>query len=68
MSRDPDIIDAENVGSLLGVNRKTVYAAAARGEIPHRRIGARYLFSRSAVIAWIRGSPHHEEQLNASLP
>lgn len=52
-----DVISADEVAALLKVNRKTVYEAAGRGEIPHRRLGKRLLFSRSAVVAWLSCTP-----------
>jgi excisionase family DNA binding protein len=49
-----DAIAADAVATLLGVNRKTVYDAASRGQLPSRRLGRRLLFSRSAVLAWLQ--------------
>lgn len=54
-SADSDVMDAGQVAELLGVDRKLVYDSAARGELPCRRLGRRFLFSRSAVVAWLRG-------------
>lgn len=48
-----EILDVEDVAAWLGVNRKTIYNAAARGRIPHQRVGKRLLFSRDAVLAWL---------------
>lgn len=47
-------LTATEVAKLLGVNRDTVYDAAGRGEIPHRRIGRRLLFSREAITEWLK--------------
>ncbi len=52
-NRDPDVLDADQVAALLGLNRKTIYEAAARRDIPHQRIGRRLLFYRPAVLAWL---------------
>jgi excisionase family DNA binding protein len=57
MKPNPDIISADEVASLLGVNRKTVYDAAGRQEIPHRRLGRRVIFSRQAIEAWLHSPP-----------
>ena len=51
--RDPEVMDADEVAAFLGVDRNTVYDYAGRGEIPHRRLGKRLLFSRSALVAWL---------------
>ena len=52
---DPDVLDAGQVADLLGIDRKLVYDCAARGELPCRRLGRRFLFSRAAIVAWLAG-------------
>lgn len=53
---------ADEVATLLGVGRDTVYQAAERGEIPGAlRIGRRLVFSRPVVLAWI-GNPAPSEE------
>ena len=49
-----EILTADRLAALLGVNRKTIYDAVARGEIPHRRLGRRLIFERGAVLRWLR--------------
>lgn len=49
----PEVMDAGEVAEFLGVDRKTVYDAAGRGEIPHRRLGKRLLFYRRALLDWL---------------
>jgi excisionase family DNA binding protein len=54
-SREPVVVlTAIEVAELLRVDRKTIYDAAQRGLIPHRRLGRRLLFEREAVLAWLR--------------
>lgn len=48
-----DILCADDVAAWFGVDRKTVYNAAARGKIPCQRLGKRVLFSRAALVAWL---------------
>lgn len=48
-----DIMCADDVAAWLKVDRKTVYNAAARGKIPHQRLGKRLLFSRAALVSWL---------------
>ncbi|MCC7537548.1 MAG: helix-turn-helix domain-containing protein [Deltaproteobacteria bacterium] len=49
------VLTADEVAALLRLERKTVYAAVQRGEIPGaRRIGRAIRFSRSAVLEWLR--------------
>lgn len=57
MSKQDDEIEtytADELAKLLGVNRKTIYEAAARGEIPNRRLGRRLIFERVAILTWLR--------------
>ncbi len=51
-----DTMTADEVATSLAVDRKTVYAAVLRNEIPHRRLGKRILFSRDALALWLRGT------------
>ena len=50
---EPEVMDADDLAVFLGVDRKTVYDYANRGDIPHRRLGKRLLFSRRHVLAWL---------------
>jgi excisionase family DNA binding protein len=50
-----DVLTADEVAALLRVDRKTVYDASGRGDIPCRRIGKRILFSREAIMLWLEG-------------
>ncbi len=54
-SSDPEVMNAEQAAAFLGVDRKTIYDYANRGRIPHRRLGKRVLFSRTALVAWLSG-------------
>jgi excisionase family DNA binding protein len=54
MTEPIEILTADEVVKLLRVDRKTVYEAAQRGELPHRRLGRRLLFERGAVLRWLR--------------
>ena len=50
----PEFLKAEEVAELLRVNRKTVYEAASRDEIPGVvRVGRVIRFRRDAVLAWV---------------
>ena len=49
-----EVLTSDEVATLLGVNRKTIYEAARRNEIPHRRLGRRLIFERGAVLDWLR--------------
>jgi excisionase family DNA binding protein len=55
----PPILTVEELAAFLRLNRKTVYEAVSRGEIPGaRRIGGTLRISRDAVLVWLdRQSP-----------
>ena len=49
----PDVMTVREVAAFLRLDRKTVYDAATRGELPARRVGRRVLISRAALVAWL---------------
>ena len=51
-----EVLTAREAALLLRLSRDSLYAAANRGDIPHRRVGRRMLFSRVALMAWLQGS------------
>lgn len=55
-SASREVLNANDVAAFLGVDRKTVYEYAGRGEIPHQRLGKRLLFSREALLSWLQTS------------
>jgi excisionase family DNA binding protein len=48
-----EVMTADEVAKLLGMNRKRIYAHAERGRIPHVRLGRKLLFSRTAIMQWM---------------
>lgn len=61
------VLTVDELAALLRVNRKTVYDALSRGEIPGaRRIGNTYRILRGAVIDWLssgQGRVSHSKRL-----
>lgn len=49
----PEVLTASEAADLLGCDRKSVYEAAGRHEIPHQRLGRRVIFSRKALLDWL---------------
>ncbi|HWL86327.1 MAG TPA: helix-turn-helix domain-containing protein [Polyangiaceae bacterium] len=50
----PEILTVHELAKLLRVNRKTVYDAIARGEIPGvRRMGGVLRIHRDTVLGWL---------------
>ena len=50
----PAVLSVDELADVLRIERKTVYAAISRGEIPGvRRIGRTIRISRDAVLSWL---------------
>ena len=52
----PDVLTTEQLADLLQVDETAVRDLARRGELPGRKIGRDWRFSRSAVIDWLAGT------------
>jgi len=48
-----ETLSATQAAEFLGVSTDALYAAANRGDLPHRRVGRRFLFCRRALVAWL---------------
>ena len=49
----PEVLTPAQLGELLQVDEEAVIALAERGELPGRKVGAEWRFSRTAVLAWL---------------
>lgn len=48
----PEFMNVEQASAFLGLSETTVRTYAKTGEIPCRRVGRRYVFSRDALRNW----------------
>jgi excisionase family DNA binding protein len=56
LTRLPTFLTVDELASLMRVNRKTVYDAIARGEIPGvQSLGRVIRIHRRTVVDWLRG-------------
>jgi excisionase family DNA binding protein len=51
----PEVLDAAAAAELLQVEEAAIVELAAAGELPGRRIGDAWRFSRAALLAWLGG-------------
>jgi excisionase family DNA binding protein len=51
--RPAEVLDAEGAADLLDVAQEEIVALAERGELPGRKIGAAWRFSRVALLTWL---------------
>jgi excisionase family DNA binding protein len=60
----PEVMNAEQAGQLLQLDEKLVLELAEAGDLPGRKLGTVWRFSRAAIIAWLsaprppEGRPH----------
>lgn len=57
MNEWPEVLTAKEAAEFLRISRDSLYDAAGRGDIPHRRIGKRMVFSRARLLAWLECEP-----------
>jgi excisionase family DNA binding protein len=55
-----EVMTAGETAALLKLDEPAVLAAAQGGELPGRRIGSHWRFSRGAIMAWLAGDAHVE--------
>jgi excisionase family DNA binding protein len=53
----PEVLSLENAAELLQVAPDDLQAVAAAGELPGRKIGETWRFSRAAVLRWLEHGP-----------
>ncbi len=51
-----EVLTSAQLASLLQVGEKTVRDLARHGELPGRKIGRDWRFSRSAILDWLAGT------------
>jgi excisionase family DNA binding protein len=52
-AREPDVLTLGQLAQLLQVEEATVRSLAAKGDLPGRRLGRDWRFSRQAVLDWL---------------
>jgi excisionase family DNA binding protein len=57
---ETEVLTSAQLAELLQVDEETVVELAERGELPARKLGDEWRFSRSAILAWL-GEEQAEE-------
>lgn len=55
-ARSSDVLDVQGAAALLTVSIDTVYRLFNKGELPGRKVGRKWLTTKSAVLRWIEAS------------
>ena len=56
----PDVLHVPGIAALLGVSADTIYDLLASGQLPGRKVGRKWLTTRSAVMRWMEESVQAE--------
>jgi excisionase family DNA binding protein len=59
-ARSPDVLDVHSAAALLTVSADTVYDLFAKGELPGRKVGRKWITTKSAVMRWIENSANND--------
>jgi len=60
LAKAPEILDAHLTAELLTVSLDTVYDLLKKGELPGRKVGRKWLSTRSAVLRWIESTSEED--------
>lgn len=52
-ANEPEVLTLEELADMLQVDEKTVRSLAAKGDLPGRKLGPVWRFSRQAVLEWL---------------
>ena len=61
--KEKEVLTLKEAAELLGVSPRALREAAARGEVPARKIAHRWRFSRFALHRWLSGLEPSEPYL-----
>ena len=53
---DGDVLTTAQLARLLQIDERTVRRLARAGDLPGRKLGGEWRFSRAAVLGWLAGS------------
>jgi excisionase family DNA binding protein len=62
----PDVLTVEQLAQLLQVDEKTIRSLAAKSELPGRKVGRHWRFSREAILDWL-ANPEHPKRRAAGF-
>ena len=51
----PEVMNAEQAGQFLQIDERVVIELAEAGQLPGRKLGPAWRFSRAALVAWLAG-------------
>jgi len=64
-TRIPEVLDVRMAAALLTVSPDTVYELFAKGELPGRKVGRKWITTKAAVLRWIESSASQDAMTRA---
>jgi len=61
--QSPEVLTLGAAAELLQIESEELLRSVELGQVPGRRIGANWRFSRTALLAWLAGSDHPETEI-----
>src|ERR1700676_5198260 len=55
-ARPAEVLDVQGAAALLTVSADTVYDLFAKGELPGRKVGRKWITTKAAVLRWIENT------------
>jgi excisionase family DNA binding protein len=55
-TRSPEVLDVQGTAALLTVSADTVYDLFAKGALPGRKVGRKWITTKAAVLRWIEST------------
>ena len=55
-NEDPAVMTLEEAAELLRIDPKQMRKLAANGEVPGRKVGSQWRFSRTGLLNWLSGN------------
>lgn len=59
-ARNPEVLDVQMAAAMLTVSPDTVYDLLKTGHLPGRKVGRKWLTTKSALLRWIEGSTRED--------
>jgi excisionase family DNA binding protein len=55
LGRLDEVLTVDEAAAFLRISRSVLYELIGRGEVPYRKVGGKYRFSRERLVQWLAG-------------
>jgi excisionase family DNA binding protein len=60
LAKIPEVLDVRMTAELLTVSIDTVYDLFKKGELPGRKVGRKWITTKTAILRWLVQSSEHD--------